>query len=594
MATRETRTGATYASGESDALETRTLALYASGESDAFETRTGVVFACDLIEPLSGTVNVGVTLTGDLTPVPAAPRITPTQRGYLAAKRAAHYMIVEVRDADGDWQDVANVDGSGDAEVNYLVSAVISQYLETPATAATVTIRAGVGATSIAPLMSASTANATGRLIDVARDVRIRMSVLPPGTTPVDPDDYITIFLGTIDRVSSGNGQTLTLACRDLLVPVLDGSFESTSSYGDGTTPVEDILQQMLNAALGTSAPTLITRNSPGWAPPGGSYSITARRGDSLWAKMSELVDQIGWIIRYRWNGPHISELVLIEPDRAATVAKYTLTNTEVADVQEASLDLAGVRNLVQIFYNGTSFFTATSSASIDAYRLRKLIIAESATSQIDTAAAAERMGRAILSDMELPEFTHAITHQHAFWPAEAGDVIEIAPNDVTHDGAQTLAVTSVVLTLDGRRSSCVMQMRGKPASRGKSWLRLAGASDDVSSGVGTPGAVDSLTITNTGTSSTGGNLVAAWSSTTFPAGGSYDITTSGSSAIASGTVTGVTSPHILGSPVYTDGIAPPFGKFSDFVFVTVTMRDSGGAVVATRSQLSPMFFGII
>ncbi len=580
--------------------ETRAGVIHASDvDVVARETRVGVIYAADPLETLSARFDIVVGLTANLTTVPAEPRITAPQRLALQQRRAAHWLFVSVRDADGTYQDLATFGGN-----NYVLAATITSQLDTPATSATITVRAGKGADSIAPLMTDATANTDGRLIDVARDVRIQMAITGPTDTP-DGDDIITIFLGTIDRVSSQNGETLTLSCRDKLVPILDGSFDRTRSYGDGSTPVEMVLQQMLDDALGTAAPTLLTRVSPGWAPPGEPYQITARRGESLWQKMLELTDQIGWLVRYKWNGAHISELVLFEPDRLSTTAKYTLQDSsdptrinEVREVQEAALDLAGVRNSVQIAYypagSGTqAFYTAQDSSSIAAYRKRPLIISELKSSQINSAVTAQRMGDAILPDIALPAFTHTVRTTHAFWPAEPGDIIGVPPNDVTHDAEQLLAVTDVTATLEAGGGSTTMQMRGRPASKGKAWLRLAGAVDDPDAGVGTPGSIDTLSVTSTGSSSVAGSLFATWTGTGLPAGGFYRIRNTGFAyPSVPPLITPATSPTAMVGGVYSDGIAPPSSKIGpSYTYVTVEMCTSAGDVVATRSQLSPAFY---
>lgn len=524
-------------------------------------------------------------------------RITATQRAHIQAVRAGHYMLVEVQDVLSVWQNLAAIGG-----LDYVLNASITQQLETPATSATITVRAGLGNTSIAPLMATATANASGTLLDLARRVRVRLAILPLPTAPA-PADYVTVFTGTIDRIDANDGQTITLNCRDLLVPVLDATFDRTVSYGNGSTPVETILQAMLTEALGAAAPTLITVVSPSWAPPAAPFAVVAKRGDSLWAKMAELTDQIGWLVRYRWNGPDLSELRFFAPDRTAAAARYTIIPFEVATVQGAALDLAGLRNTVQIIYTISgvqSYYTAISGSSVALYGTRKLIIKEAATSQINSAATAKRMADAILADIELPPFTHTFGITHCFWAPEAGDVIDVPANDTTHSATQRLAVAAITLTLDNATpngNSAVLLMRGKPASRGTSWLAFSGSSADPASGGGAPSSITSLTITNTGTTNVAGNLVATWAGVGLPAGGDYRITIPASGPVfpPTGITTGVTSPRTIGSGrAYSDGVMPPNGKIGpNNVFVTIDMRDAGGNVVATRSQLSALYFYI-
>lgn len=518
-------------------------------------------------------------------------RITSTQRAYIQGVRAGHYMLIEVKDIGGTWQNLAAQNSQ-----DYVLRATITQQLETPATSAVVSIRAGLGNASIAPLMTTAAVNATAPLLDLARSIRIRMCILPPPATPVSTD-YVTVFLGTIDTINANDGQTITLNCRDLLAQILDASFDSTKSYGDGSTAAETILQTMLTDVLGAAAPTLITVVSPAWAPPGLQYKIVAKRGDSLWAKMAEVTDQIGWLVRYRWNGPDISELRFFVPDRTATVAKYTLIPFEVRSVQGAALDLSGIRNTVQVLYTVSAvqyYYTAQSGSSVALYGVRKLIIAEAKTSQINSAATAKRMADAILTDTQLPPFTHTLQMTHCFWAPEAGDVIDIPSDATTHDQTQRLAVSAIELTLDnnGAGNYATIQFRGQPASRGRSWLAFAGTSSDPASGTGSPSSISALTVTNTGSRSTSGNMVATWTGVGLPSGGDYQCVVSGSSFIAASTTNGATSPRTISGGVYTDGISPPGGKIGpDYVFITINMRDASGNIVATRSQLSAGFF---
>ena len=498
MATLETRTGVILADGGGNLLETRTGVILADGGSNLLETRTGVIFACDPVEPLSGTIAVDVALSGTVGYTPPSGRITATQRGYLQNRNAAHYLTVEVQDATATWRDLGAFSGS-----DYVLSALISDQLETPSVSATVSIRSGLGAASIAPIMSASTANATGRLLDVSRRIRVTMRVIPTTGVVTEPS-YVTVFLGRIDRISTGNGQMLQLQCRDQLAQLLDASFDRRRTYGDNTTPLETVLQQMLTDVLGTAAPTIVTYTSPAWAPPGGAYAVVAKRGDNLWAKMTELLDQIGWILRYRWNGPNVAELRLFAPARTGGTSKYTLLPFEVRSVEEAALDLAGVRNSVQIAYytapTAQAYYTATDADSVVAYGgARLLIVAESKSSQINSSATAKRMGDAILSDLRISPYTHAVKTTHCFWAPESGDIMDVPANDVTHDSTQQLACINVLLQLqsDGEGNTATLQMRGQPASRGKSWLLLSGTSDDPNSGTGSLSTLSALTVTN-------------------------------------------------------------------------------------------------
>jgi hypothetical protein len=393
--------------------------------------------------------------------------LTGGERTVLAGQKAAHFLRVQVRNAAAALVDLRSVGGR-----DYQLSATVISNVDTPADTATVTIRAGVGTTSVAPLMTSASANSGGRLLDAGRGIVIDVATLAVGSSP-GVSDWKTVFDGTIDTVSQGDGERITLSCRNRMLPLLDASSEDASTVP--AQPAQDMLAALVNLGLGVGGPTIVTPVSPSWSP----AKIEIARGGSTWAAMAQVADQIGWTLRYRWSG-NTPELRFYAPNRSLASADWTLAASEVAAVRDAALDLAPVRNAIRVGYRTSpsaalQVASATDSASALAYGLRRLIVDEASTSQIDTLAEAQTMADAILSDLVTPPYSHVIEHRHAFWAVEVGDIIDVAANGVTHDATQRLAVVGTELAMGAGGGSMTLRLRGKPASRTSSWLTLGG-----------------------------------------------------------------------------------------------------------------------
>lgn len=506
--------------------------------------------------------------------------IAGAERTLLAGRNVAHFLRVRVANHLGTLTDLRTVSGA-----DYQLSATVVSNVDTPADTATVVVRAGRGTGSIAPLMVTGTVSASGRLIDVGRSIVLDVAVLAVGSSP-SAGDWRTVFDGTIDTVAQGDGQRLTLSCRNRMLPILDATTASTTTILP--EPAQDMLASLLTLGLGAGAPTIVTPTSPGWTP----AAIAVDRGSSVWQKMAQVADQIGWMIRYRWNG-NTPELRFFAPNRSLSSADWTLASAEVAAVREASLDLAAVRNEIQVGYrtspNGALLIAqAQDGPSIAAYDLRRLIIDEEASSQVDTLAEAQVMADAILSDVRVPPYSHTLTHRHALWCVEVGDIIDVPGNAVTHDLTQRLAVVGTELSVGGGGGSMTLRLRGAPASRTSSWLTLGGG--------GSRATVDTTTASASFTSSgavrinvigpvEASAVRAAVSISAPPSAADVDAATGGLAATAN--MAALTSPdtYAVGTTVYV-AAAAYIGTARQRVVQLVVVRDASAGTVAVGPDL--------
>lgn len=397
--------------------------------------------------------------------------ISGGQRTQLQTRNSGTWLRVWIKNGAGSYVDFSTVNSQ-----DYRLSATVTSALEQAADTATVVFRAGKGTNSIAPAITAATINSSTRGVDVLRDIKIDCAVIASNTTP-SGGDWTTIFEGTIDKASAtASGETLTITATNRMKPVLKATFASATTVGPSVA-LQTVLGTLLSSAM-SSPPSLVTSVSPAWAPD----TFTAKRGDTLWSALTALTDQIGWLVRYRWNG-NTPELRLFGPNRAPASADFTLSSVEVRDVQSFDFDGDSIRNSISVLYRVggvPTTVTRTDSASITAYGTQSMVIAEAASSQIKGTTAANRMADAILADLKTPVVSHVLTTLHPFWPAEVGDVFDVPSNTVTHDATQRLAAVSVVHTFEAGGGFTTLGLRGAPASRGRSWLDTAVVPEDV------------------------------------------------------------------------------------------------------------------
>jgi hypothetical protein len=534
-----------------------------------------------LIEPFVA----GVATFDDLT----AAAITDP-RELLASPRAGQWLRVRIKDATGTWRDARSISGG-----NYQVSAVVVRDQETPASTAVVTLRSGTGATAIKPALTTAPLNSPGRLIDVGRSFQVWTSVTDVGLAPAD-SDFALVFEGRIDTVDDTSIDVIRLSGRDNMVAILDGVFGSTQTYGSGGsgTAVETVIQSMLDTVLGSGVLTLSVPTSPAWGIVN-TPAYEVKIGTGLYAAIKQLVDQIGWRLAFNYPS-NVPTLQLLGPNRSPTVADWTLAASEIRSVDEVALSLEPIRNRVTVQYKDAAGVPQTpvvseSTASISAYGLRPMVIKEAASSQIRDSTAATRMALAIRTDLSLPLLSYVLTHQHAFWQILPGHVVDVLANSVHFDTTQRLAVSKTVLTLQDGGGSVALSMRGSPASRGRSWLDLAGPTETID--VTTTDTFASATFASGGTlrinvigPSAATSVKAAVSTSGPPSSGDVDSasgTLSSGSSMASLTTPGA---YTVGTTVYVAARAY-IGGVGGRVIQLVVNRDAEAGTVAVGPSLT-------
>lgn len=393
----------------------------------------------------------------------------------LASGEYAVHARARIEDPDGN---VIEVEYGADDRDAWLVSAEWGEDLDQPVSEATIRLRRSAeGALSLAPLMEGSPINRDGSgqyapRLDLARRIVLEVQITAPWEQP-SAAGWLHVFDGYVDRID-WSGPEAVLYCRDLGALLVDSWVEEESEYGapDTGVPLEDVAQ----AILDDWCPG-VTVYAPD--PPG--FMVTSYRIDrqSVMDALENLVQKIGWAIRYRWDsGAGQWRLTIYDPGRDKTTPDATIGPDDYADVTTLEIDRDLVRNVVEVEYrdavtNERTTVVAQDPQSIARYGRRWMRIEEADDSPIDTAAEAQAMADAALSDLAWPDAEQAI--EMLLWPAaEIGDLYRFRANDGHYDRDHDWAVTSVrhQIALDRHRTT--IRTRGKPAGMYRQWFRAS------------------------------------------------------------------------------------------------------------------------
>lgn len=328
-----------------------------------------------------------------------------------------------------------------------------------PIGAATITLRRGDGASSLAPLMSADPP------IDIKRAVMVDID---PGS-----GTYREVFRGKIDRVDWRNRfGDVVIECRDQAGDIQDTFIESVRTYGsDDGVALETVIQSVFDDNL-ASAPTLYT-------PTATSAVVTPmyeQQQEATFQATRTLAESIGWTHRYRFIEALSGwRMTLFEPSRSKTVADHTFGTSDYYDVSEINLNVDEIRNAIEVESPNTDGSRGSSlvedSASITKYGRRYMKIVEGDDSPIVGATKRLALANAALSDLAEPDAVLEITSKY-FWPGEVGvDLYTFTANDKHFSSSQTLAPVAIRHKLAvGERWESRIMVRGKPSGGQYQW----------------------------------------------------------------------------------------------------------------------------
>ena len=352
-----------------------------------------------------------------------------------------------------------------------------------------------------------------------------------------------------------GDSNELSIAARDFGARLLDVFIPITTTRGSaGGTPLETELQQLITDAKGDApAPAyltqwglpavatydLLTVNSPLW-----NIRQWAQQPMALLQALNVLAEQIGWTVRVSFDqGLNGFRVQLYEPGRRQTWPAVRLTGDEILKVNDLKVGLADIRNEVWVTFSpapgsslviptipsgtgtatpgsvyfgpaGTYAAASTSQGeepnrvtyrvrsdqlnpteqgfdSITRNGVRRMIVGEASTSNINTLAEAQRLAVAMLRDLHEPMMSKGI-RTFDMPEAELGDVILCRADGVRFTSDQQLAV--VGLSSDGAKDGAfsMLNLRGRPSGGSAIHLEKENRAGLAPAPTGNPTATDS------------------------------------------------------------------------------------------------------
>jgi hypothetical protein len=375
--------------------------------------------------------------------------------------------------------------GSGDfinlcsywSEKDWILSCSIDENEDQPTATARVEVKRSFEEIHMSPLVASSPVNVGSDMLYVNREIKISCATVGIDSVP-QAADWALKFHGYIDEVDMG-GTAIKLTCRDLGAKVMDAFIESAVEYGaalPGGRTVQLVMQDIIDATV-VSPPTLYIPVNPGWV-----IGLLKQPMVPVFNAIRTLADQIGWIVRYRWDsGTSTYRLTLYGPDRAVSTTMRDFSPSEYFKINNAKISLKNVRTKVLVTYytepgGDPKTYPATSVAGLLAkYGTRFFGLCLNASDQINTLGEATTLGDRILADLEEPTMSHTVS-MPLFWPAELGDYYGFTDNKVIYDSKQSLALLGVTHRFrSGGIATTTMRLRGKPASATTRWLLMEG-----------------------------------------------------------------------------------------------------------------------
>ncbi len=345
-------------------------------------------------------------------------------------------------------------------------------------------------------------------LLEVGRSIVIETAVIPQDAEPVS-GDWVEVFDGIIDFIDWAK-PTVEIQARESRAAQLQDLWIEDGDAVYGATPpgsaVETEMQAILDdwgpqrPSIGDTAINLYTPTSPSW-------NILEYHQEQMpvLQALQNLAAQIGWVCRTIWdNGTSAWRLTFMEPDRAKSTPDLTYTADDYVEVTRCAVELASIRNVVEVVYtdstvseatpddtSGRRTVTSSDSTSITAYGRRWMQIAEASTSNINTSTEATALADAALADLQEPKVSFVV-RQKFDWRIQLGDLLRYEANDKHFGTDRDLAVVGYRHRVDGGAGRTEVTARGQPAAYYDTWLEafMAHTGSGLTADTGGPGAI--------------------------------------------------------------------------------------------------------
>lgn len=413
-------------------------------------------------------------------------------RPFTAGERSRlglHYNVhvrASVQDVDGNWIALHSLGGR-----NWIRGVRWGGNPDDPVVSGTLTLFRGSGAASLAPLIETSAHNQTTGayvpLLDFRTPLRFWTNVTAPGAAPLEADWKLQPHC-VLDSVQwSAPGPLIPCTFRDIGALLQDTIIRDAAvddsgdlagrEYGsEAGTAVEAVMQAILDDTLLDAAPTLYTPVSPGWL----IRPFRQARGGSVMEALRALAAQIGWDVRYRFDGAGDFRLTFAEPPRSKAVADYTFAPSEYLPGANVTLSGDGVRTIWGVGYvdRETGRVRYVTVAAPDPVREKYgdiyAEVREGSSSNIDTEAEALAMATAAVADTQRPRAVKRFETLF-FWPAEHDDLIGFDPAPELYTSAQTFGVARYEHLIEPEKARTTFEVAGAVSGGYATWHKRAG-----------------------------------------------------------------------------------------------------------------------
>lgn len=386
---------------------------------------------------------------------------------------ADYYLKLEIQNGSGTWIDVGSY-------FSCVVNAQWGEHINDPVSRATFTLIRNKGTTSFAPFLSTSSVNVDDAalyspLLEIGRGVRASTATMGAGAA-LDAGKYRQVFIGRIDRVrQTDNGRDSTpivIECSDLGAWLMDMQIhDGEKEYGteDGGSPLEDVLQEILNDKIpsGEPAVTLVKSSSSQFAV------VNQKVGEEkVLSVLTNLVlDSVGEDLRYRYNSSHVSALTWFDPDRGRATIDQTLTTYNLRRLDTAIDD---IRNSGELPYTDattgtTGVASSINTASIAKYRERFQRM--EASPLLTDPPSAKATIDAVINDLSGPMADFEAQCPY-LWFVQLFDRYTFPADNRTYNADQTLGVIGFQHTIENGHGETVIQCADRVVGAYAAWLK--------------------------------------------------------------------------------------------------------------------------
>lgn len=306
----------------------------------------------------------------DTTALSADAILEDFRRAMLWQEESAIHTKLEIKDHDGDFQDTSSIFG-----VNFFNGGKVSDSSDNSCQMATFRLKRECYSGSLAKYHSnrvnipgdwdtigpTGTYNTDGHedLLEINREVKFYFARMPLDIRPVSTD-WNLCFHGFIKSIDWASDE-ITIQCVDQGLRLLNAYVERATVFPTNSDDVHTLFQVLYDGGSGHGI--LDKADSENWidiACPT-CYDLTTgglamlhwtQERTPLLPLLQGIAEEAGQVFRYRWRDLSDDFVpTLWEPNRLQSIPDCTLTANDYFEITQLSVDLADIRNAIQVLF---------------------------------------------------------------------------------------------------------------------------------------------------------------------------------------------------------------------------------------------------